>query len=598
MMVLGILAYCFRRLLIRVEFLRQLAGRLMRMLGCGLLSRFPSVDYYAHNDYLFRLIVKRVNYGFDMMVWTIRFMKFLGFRVVIHIHVNRFNYFYIPEMVDHCLSLKGLPLIDRHRFYDKDRSFWCGYLRFIDNLNKHLASFDINISIEGNDEPLIAGICHAIDRKITDDPDSWGSFNKKVMILEDSKKFSPSRAGRYLSLLAEEVMVGPEIVVMDIYHKCNTDCLHCWMHSPKARKLLTPEFLSQKMDFERMRGIVDDCARMGVDAITLLGDGEPVLNPDFLKILWHIKNANSNINVMTFSNGLAVTPGMSHELVSAGLNEIWFSVPAATGETYEKVCPSKKASDFKKVQQNIAYLCRFKKILKRLHQGWDVVRGKKALKTVDRKNCFSPYCIIAYVLHAENYHEILPMAKMAVELGVDEMRFQLIHLDKDNKHLQLSQEQIDFLNEKLPEVKLVAEQGGVALSSALKFQLTNMAVSTGDWSKGYYLKHGCPIGFFFSIIKANGDVGLCCGLKVIDNLNQRSFYDIWMSSGYRQARIGAKHLSSNKDMSFQKTDYHKDEKRGDLLYSERCEYCDNHDLNNEYINGLMHKGFFDRFMKN
>ncbi len=597
-MFLDILMYCARRLRTKIRFYFRLAGLFSEVLMHRFFSKSFYINYYAHNDYLFSLVVKNINFEFKMMMWTVKFARFLDVSATIHININHFNYFYIPEMVEHCLSLKGLSPVNTHRFYDKDASLWRGYLKFIDNLNQYLALFYIQIRVQKGEEVLISRVLDAIDRKLPFDPDSSASFNRKIMVLEDAKKFSPSRAGRYLSLYAEEVVVGPEIVVMDIYHKCNTDCLHCWIHSPKARGSLSPEFLSQKMDLGCMKGIVDDCAALGVDAITLLGDGEPVLNPDFLNILWHIKRANPNINVMTFSNGLAVTPQMIREMVNAGLNEIWFSVPAATGETYQKVCPSKNAADFRKIQRNILYLCRLKRILKRLYAFLNILKGKKPVHGVGRQDYFSPYCIIAFVLHRENYHEIIQMAQMAVRLGVDEMRFQLIHLDQDNKDLQLDQGQVDFLNEKLMEVKAVAEAGKVKLSAALKFQLSHIAVSSGDWSHGYYLQHGCPIGFFFSIIKANGDVGLCCGLKVVDNLRARSFHDIWMSSEYRRARIGAKHLSENRDMQFQKTNYHKDEKRGDLLYSERCEYCDNHDLNNDYINALLQNGLYERFMKN
>jgi MoaA/NifB/PqqE/SkfB family radical SAM enzyme len=594
----GVCLYFAGRLKRKAVFIFRFGGLVLALLGSALSGRIFRIRYYAHNDYLYRLSVRHDDFGFDLTVLAIGLVRWFGCRAAIAIRVNRFNYFYIPEMIGHCLSLKGIEFVDKHRFYDKDKRFWAAYLRFIDNLNEYLASFHVQIEIEKGEDVLINRVLNAIDRKITERPESWTTFNRKVMVLEDAKRFSPARAGRFVGLFAEEAVVGPEVVVMDIYHRCNTDCVHCWMHSPKARKLLTEEFLSQKMDLPMMKSVVDDCAALAVDAITLLGDGEPVLHPDFLKILWHIKKANSHINVMTFSNGLVVTPRMSRELVSAGLNEIWFSVPAASEATYRKVCPSKKGEDFLRIRRNIAYLCRLKRTLKKSYDVFSSLLGKKHAQYPERKGRFQPYCILAFVLHSENYHEILEMAKMAVELGVDEMRFQLIHLDKDNRSLQLNQAQVDFLNEKMSEVKTIAAQGEVVLSSALHFQLSHMSVPSGDWSRGYYLQHGCPIGFFFSIIKANGDVGLCCGLKVVDNLKERSFYDIWMSSRYGQARAGAKHLAENKDMAFQKTDYHKDEPRGDLLYSERCEYCDNHDLNNQYISEMMEHGLFERFMKN
>ena len=66
------------------------------------------------------------------------------------------------------------------------------------------------------------------------------------------------------------------------------------------------------------------------------------------------------MHILTFSNGLTVEKNMSENIIKYGLDEIWFSVPAATPQTYVKVCPSKEKEDFYKIRNNISYLCRLK----------------------------------------------------------------------------------------------------------------------------------------------------------------------------------------------------------------------------------------------
>ena len=552
---------------------------------------------FAHNSYLHSFSTH--NNDFKLFVFDLKVNCFLGNRRELVVHVNKFNLCFIDEVLNFYLDIVKCPRVKLPDLLDREGGgLFDNYVCMLDTANKRLRSFKIEIRIFPEEAAVLKNLFASLDDKLRRGL-SLGTGIKGLFRLFEEIKMMPRAcfmSVRYLSFLSEEIMVGPRLVVLDIFHKCNTDCIHCWIHSPAAGKALGKEFTSLSMDLDSVMRVVDDCVDLGVDTITLLADGEPILNPDFLGMLRYIKRKNHYIDVITSTNGLAVTPAMSNELVKLGLNEICFSVPAATAQTYTRICPSKKNKDFIRIRKNISYLCGLKNSLKHIYSSCGLLEPQELMGIGQRDLFFPPFCIIAFVLHNANFHEITQMAQMAIDLGVDEMRFQLIHLDKDNKYLQLNQDQVDFLNGKLEEVRMLAEKNHVVLSSALKFQLSHMHTSTGDWNRGYYLENGCPIGFFFSIIKANGDVGLCCSLKIIDNLKNRSFKDIWLSGEYHKARVGAKYLRNNKDMKFLETTYHKDEKRGDLLYSERCEYCDNHDMNNEIIHSLKQRGLFDLFM--
>jgi MoaA/NifB/PqqE/SkfB family radical SAM enzyme len=558
------------------------------------------VIFRCYGQHAYLHILSSQKNDFELFVLAVEMNRSLGNKVGFVIKLDRVNFCYIEEIINYCLGAIDVRLINVNRGdADTTKTLFERYEALVSLLHKELAPVRVSVMIDDNDRDLIKKVFDSLELKGKSFPGFVNDLSMVFDLLKGIKEqpHSTPTTNRYLSLLSETLLLGPRQVVLDLYHRCNTDCVHCWIHSPVARKMLTQKFAAEKLDFGTVKGIVDDCFSLGVDIITLLGDGEPILNPDFLKIVRYIKDRNPYIDVLTFSNGLTITEKVSQELIKCGLNEIWFSVPAASAEVYQKICPSKKARDFERIKKNIRYLCGLKNKVRDIFEKYGLEEKNKIIRRCARVKTFPMHCVITFVLHQLNYHEVVEMARMAVELGVDEMRFQLIHLDKDNKWLQLDQKEVDFLNGKLQDIRAIAQQGHVELGMALEFQLSHMHAPTGDWSRGYYLKHGCPIGFFFSIIKANGDVGLCCSLKVVDNVHQRSFKEIWLSERYHQARVGAKHLKDNKDQAFLPTGYHKDEARGDYLYSERCELCDNHDMNNEVIQCLSHIKLAKPFME-
>jgi len=174
------------------------------------------------------------------------------------------------------------------------------------------------------------------------------------------------------------------------------------------------------------------------------------------------------------------------------------------------------------------------------------------------------------------------MAEFAGEVGADRIRFQIIHLDKDNWHLKLEPEHLNFLRNNHDEIENIARKYDMTYHSSLKFQLSNINEKKGNWSENVYVKKGCYIGWNFSIIKANGELGLCCAVKVIDNINRDGYKNIWNSTKYQSYRIGAKYLRENTDMIFEKSNYHKEE-GSNKMFSKKCRHCDNHDLNNYMI---------------
>ena len=87
-----------------------------------------------------------------------------------------------------------------------------------------------------------------------------------------------------------------ESAQIELTNRCNLSCAHCFNNSgePSPDELTTEEILS----------LINVLSRMGIHRITLTG-GEPLLHPDFFRILEHARKAPMTVTV--FTNGTVVT---------------------------------------------------------------------------------------------------------------------------------------------------------------------------------------------------------------------------------------------------------------------------------------------------
>jgi MoaA/NifB/PqqE/SkfB family radical SAM enzyme len=199
----------------------------------------------------------------------------------------------------------------------------------------------------------------------------------------------------------------------------------------------------------------------------------------------------------------------------------------------------------------------------------------------------SPRLLMTHVIHRLNYDELIRMAKLDVYIGSDAARFYLIRLDDNNKHLKLSDEQIEVIKNDLPIASDILKRANIDFVDNIKFQLSHYENSTGAWSKDIFLEKGCAIGWYFCLIPALGDISMCCHLRTVGYLNKHRFKEIWNSEYYRIRRHQAKFLAHYKDIEFL---------NGVKLFDEHCEHCDNHQGLLHIFNDLETAGL-DKFFK-
>lgn len=346
---------------------------------------------------------------------------------------------------------------------------------------------------------------------------------------------------RLLSVICEHAFLGPKIMVIDPHHRCNTNCTHCWVHTPSITH--PKEFLDMVFPLDRFKRLIDDAAKMRLKTIVLQGDGEPLLHPNSIEMLKYAKS--KGVEARFFTNGILLTEEISKKIIDIGVDEIYCSFPAGTPETYKIINPIQKPETYHKVVKNLKRLSEMKK------RAW---RRK-------------PWVIVTHVIHTQNYHEIIKMAQDDVYEGVDAARFYLIRLDHMNRFLQLKENEAEEIRRQIPIAEAILKKGGVQFVDNIKFQMGNYNQKDGSWAKDVFLKGGCTIGYYFNLVPAKGDISFCCHLRTVGDLSKESFNDIWKSDRYARWRRQAKFMNQNANVKFL---------NGQKLYDEHCTHCDNH----------------------
>jgi len=346
---------------------------------------------------------------------------------------------------------------------------------------------------------------------------------------------------RLLGIISEQVFIGPQTIVFDPFHRCNTKCQHCWVHTPGVKQ--PEEFLERKFDFELFKKIIDDASAMMTDGIILQGDGEPLMYDKFMPMLRYARS--KKLGVLFFTNGILLDEEKAKEVIELGVNEIYCSLPAGSAETYAKISTIQPGETFYKVRDN----------LKRF----------MVLRRQSGNN--QPRLIVSHVIHTLNYHELTEMAKMDADIAPDAVRFYLIRLDVMNRFLQLKPQEIEAIKKQIPEISRILAKNNIEFVDNFEFQLDNYDAKTGAWSKDFFLNHGCTIGWYFNLIPAKYDMSFCCHLRTVGYLDRKPFKDVWNSTEYWRWRRQAKYLKNNKSARFA---------NGQLLYDEHCDHCDNH----------------------
>ncbi len=404
---------------------------------------------------------------------------------------------------------------------------WLSYVR---GINKRLSAFG-------------KGLC--VDDRVL------ASLLLKLSRIKDDSRYERAQLQRALGLICEDTFTGPYSIVVDLLHYCNTDCLHCWLHSPQNPHK-DPDYLKGKMSLEMFRGIAESAGRMSVQKICLLANGEPLMHPNIKEIVGVCRD--NGLEFETITNGFFLDEELARYMLDSGATFITFSLPAATPSSYKQVCPRSPESDFHRISENIRFLSSYKK-----------EKGKKT------------EIHMTHVIHNLNCKDLFGFVEMDMRLGVDAVLFKIILLDEQNKFLKLSREQVDYLRNNMPRAVKQLKDSGIRTDELSGVYLDSYEQSEGSRTHGMFARQGCFTGWSFCNIQLDGEVLFCCGNKMVDSLRNYSLEEIWFSEKYNRYRVAAKHMKDNRDVEFC---------RGEKLYDRQCDSCENVNEHNHIVKYL------------
>lgn len=185
---------------------------------------------------------------------------------------------------------------------------------------------------------------------------------------------------------------------------CNLKCPECpsgLRQFTRPRGMLKKEFFSQTID-----DIYKD-----ILYLIFYFQGEPYLNKNFLEMVSYA--SSKGLYTATSTNAHFLTDEMAKKTVESGLDRLIISIDGTTQEVYLQY---RREGSLEKVIEGAK----------------NVVKWKKELKSK------KPFIFFQFLVVKPNEHQIEDIKKLAVEVGVDEVRFktaQIYDYRNDPNHL-------------------------------------------------------------------------------------------------------------------------------------------------------------------
>ncbi len=371
---------------------------------------------------------------------------------------------------------------------------------------------------------------------------AWNRIRARLL----SADISDREKKRLLVLLGSavgEALIGPQMVLADITGRCNANCIFCRDHSPRVTD--REAWRDMEMPPELLFRLIDQAEDMGCEKMPILAAGEPTLYSAFGEVVGRL--AESPMSFEVFTNGLAFKNGALDKLAKAKNASVYFSVSAATNETFLAYRPKMSGDLLGKIDDHI-----------------------KALISARPAGGKTPRVIIVNVINNGNFREVIPMMEKAIALGVDEAQYKLTEISDINRDLILRPEQLHCLRLEMMHVKNLAGAAGVDVQDNFDHQLDLVNPQSGDYSEGLFDKIPCRVGYEFVRVRRDGAISFCCGLKFFANLNDVNLKDHWYGEGMARARRTAFDFPKGANMKIPD---------GGMLRDDQCDYCYNYILN-------------------
>ena len=287
--------------------------------------------------------------------------------------------------------------------------------------------------------------------------------------------------------------IAPITIDMALTQACNYRCTYCYAtmqrqdeHFPINKQVMT--------DF------IDDCAEVGVKAISLVSDGESTINPAYIHTIQY--GAARGLSMASGTNAFLLKEDKLRQIMPH-LTYLRVNITAGEPERYKQIMGVKDGW-FEQVCENIKTMMRLKK-----ENGWECTVGMQA------------------VLMPEFEDQIIPLAKLGKQLRPDYLVIKHCS-DDENGTLGVNYDGYEALYDKLREAETYSDDEFKVVVKWSKIEAKG--------KRSYSRCYGPP---FLLQISGSGRIAPCGMLFAdkyndfhIGNITKERFKDIVKSDRY------------------------------------------------------------------
>lgn len=333
---------------------------------------------------------------------------------------------------------------------------------------------------------------------------------------------------------------GPLLATVELTHRCNIQCRHCYFFSPHLESAGHPEIresgsvkgenhltggqnLSKPRDANILfvHSLIDELSKMGTRQFSFAGEGEPFLHKDLFAMLDRVKSVGRSCTIC--SNGTRLNKSTIDDLIRIKADDLRISTLAGTEAVYNETHPGVPPRTFENIKAALLYLAERKQAL-----GIDYPRVR-----------------LICVVFKTNEDHLVDFAKFAAGIKADSVLYTPMnaHGFKGLSVLVPAREDYGKIDKQLDEVKTYLLPKGIDTNADLFRFFYKREINDID----PYTLIPCYYGWLGVRFDTIGDVYPCCrATKPFGNAAVEGFSKIWNSTSYAQFRRKAFQINQRK----------------------------------------------------
>lgn len=282
----------------------------------------------------------------------------------------------------------------------------------------------------------------------------------KNILKYDEKLFSTNYRNWLNEFVLDEKFVCPQIIELDPTTNCMFACPECI-----NAELLNGTAIPQNKIYQ----MIDEFSQLGVQGIIFIGGGEPLMYPNFDKLLAYSKNKGLKNGITT--NGLLIDKYL--ETISECAEWVRVSMDASTSESFQIARPSRIKNSFARIIKGMENLAR------------------------NKTGLLGYSFLLLETRGFNNAGEIYDAAKLAKEIGCDYFEFKPM---VDQNHY-LSKYSVEFLKTVWEQQEKMKELENETFKIMIPHSM-DMYKTKGLSQKKEY--HECPVMKLRTLVTSEG----------------------------------------------------------------------------------------------